>query len=143
MSFVSRQAQISDQDAIAFLSEQWGYKSGSKIMSRSLKEILQQTDHRLLLLQHEQEIAGWIHGIYSFRMASEPFVEIVGMVVDSRFRRQGMGKFLVEEIMQWAKTRNCSLIRVRCHIVRKEANMFYSDIGFKEIKQQKVYDLIL
>jgi hypothetical protein len=35
------------------------------------------------------------------------------------------------------------MIRVKCQIVRKEANKFYTDIGFKEIKQQKVYDLFL
>ena len=143
MPFICRPAQITDQHSIAYLSEQWGYSVGHEKMLSSLREILQQADHRVILLQHEQEIAGWIHGIYSFRIASDPFVEIAGLVIDSRFRRRGMGKFLVEEMIQWAKIRNCSLVKVRCQIARKEANMFYSGIGFLEIKQQKVYDLVL
>jgi len=143
MSLVSHLANISDLDAIAYLSEQWGYPTSHEKMSRGLREILQNTDHRIFVLQQEQEITGWIHGIYSFRVASDPFIEIAGLVVDSRYRRRGIGKLLVEEIVRWAKARDCSLVRVRCQIARKEANLFYSDIGFKEIKQQKVYDLSL
>lgn len=143
MSFVSRPALMTDQYAIAQLSAQWGYPVSPQKMSVSLREIFQHPDHRVILLQQDGETTGWIHGIYSFRIASDPFVEIVGLVVDARYRRQGMGKFLVEEIIQWAKTRNCSMVRVKCHIIRKEANKFYSGLGFQEIKQQKVYDLIL
>jgi GNAT superfamily N-acetyltransferase len=143
MPFVCRPAQISDQDAIAYLAEQWGYQTSREKMVQSLRDILQHSDHRLILLQQRTEIAGFIHGIYSFRIASDPFVEIVGLVVDSRFRRLGMGKCLVDEIVQWARIRCSSHVRVKCHIIRKDANLFYSNIGFKEIKQQKVYDLIL
>lgn len=140
---VSRLANTSDHDAIAYLSEQWGYPASHEKMSLGLRKILQNADHRIFVLQQGQEVIGWIHGIYSFRIASDPFIEIAGLVVDSRNRRRGIGKLLVEEIVRWAKARDCSIVRVRCQIVRKEANLFYSDIGFKEIKQQKVYDLSL
>jgi GNAT superfamily N-acetyltransferase len=143
MPFVSRPALMSDQDAIAQLSAQWGYPVSAEKLLLVLSEILQHPDHQIVLLEYEREVAGWIHGIYSYRLAADPFVEIVGLVVDARRRRMGMGKFLVHEIIQWAKTRNCSLVRVKCHIVRKEANIFYSGMGFQEIKQQKVYDLFL
>jgi N-acetylglutamate synthase-like GNAT family acetyltransferase len=143
MSYTCRPARIGDLDFISALSEQWGYLNSRDKMFHNLQKILKHSDHMVILIEHQQVIAGWIHGIYSFRMAGDPFVEIAGLVVDSRVRRQGMGKFLVGEIVQWAKKMNCSLIRVRCHIVRKEANLFYSDFGFQEIKQQKVYDLSL
>jgi len=142
MPFLCRPAIITDLDSISYLSEQWGYHTSREKMHQGFREILNRTDHLVMLLQHGQEVTGWIHGVYSFRIASDPFVEIVGLVVDSRFRRQCMGKLLVNEIVQWAKTRNCSLVRVRCQIIRMEANSFYSGIGFKEIKQQKVYDLV-
>jgi GNAT superfamily N-acetyltransferase len=143
MSFVSRPALLVDQDSIAQLSAQWGYPVSPEKLLLVLREILQHPHHRVIVLEYEREIAGWIHGIYSYRIATDPFVEIVGLVVDERHRRMGMGKFLVQEILQWAKLRDCSFVRVKCHIVRKEANMFYSVMGFQETKQQKVYDLFL
>jgi GNAT superfamily N-acetyltransferase len=143
MPFVSRPALTGDQDAIAHLSAQWGYSVSPEKLLPVLREIFQQPDHRVILLEYEREVTGWIHGIYSYRIASDPFVEIAGLVVDARHRRMGMGKFLVQEIIQWAKTRDCSFVRVKCQIIRKEANMFYSGMGFQETKQQKVYDLFL
>jgi GNAT superfamily N-acetyltransferase len=84
---------------------------------------------------------GWIHGIYSLRVESDPFVEIGGLVVDKDFRRHGSGKLLVNKMIEWSLSRNCHLIRVRCNIIRREANAFYGAIGFNEIKQQKVYNM--
>ncbi len=143
MSFICRPALMSDQETIAHLSEQWGYSISPEKFRPILMEILQLPDHRIILLQHEGKTAGWIHGIYSYRVASDPFVEIAGLVVDIQYRRKGMGKFLVEEMVKWAKTKNVSLVRVRCQIIRTDANNFYSAMGFREIKQQKVHDLFL
>lgn len=143
MPFICRPAILNDHNAITQLSSQWGYPISREKMVQNLREILRHSDHQVMVLQHEKDTAAWIHGIYSFRIASDPFVEIVGLVVDAQYRRRGMGRFLVEKIVQWAKDRDCSLVRVRCHIIREEANIFYSDLGFQEIKQQKVYDLPL
>src|SRR6185369_4469418 len=98
-------------------------------------------EHAIFVLSQENQMTGWIHGIYSLRVESDPFVEIGGLVVDKDFRRQGSGKFLVNKIIEWSLSRNCHLIRVRCNIIRREANAFYGAIGFNEIKQQKVYDM--
>jgi GNAT superfamily N-acetyltransferase len=97
----------------------------------------------MYVLLHDEQIIGWIHGIYSLRIESDPFVEIGGLVVDKDHRRLGLGKSLVEKIIEWSWLRNCRMIRVRCNIIRKEANVFYKNIGFNEIKEQQVYDLPL
>jgi len=142
MQYVARFAEMDDAHAIAYLSEQWGYKSTKEKMLRCLQDIRNKSDHVIyVLLNDDQIIVGWIHGIYSLRVESDPFVEIGGLVVDKDFRRQGLGKFLVDKIVEWSLLRNCHMIRVRCNIIRKEANAFYGSIGFKEIKQQKIYDM--
>jgi GNAT superfamily N-acetyltransferase len=136
-----RYAEMDDAQSIADLSEQWGYRSGKEKMLRFLQDITNNNDHVIYVLLKDDHIIGWVHGIYSFRIESGPFVEIGGLVVDKDFRRQGSGKFLVDKIVEWSILRNCHMIRVRCNIIRKEANAFYIRIGFKEIKQQKVYDI--
>ena len=130
-----------DAPAIAELSGQWGYQSSNENMLLCLNNIRQNGDHIIYVLLKDGRLIGWVHGIYSLRVESDPFVEIGGLVVDKDFRRQGLGKLLVDKIIEWSHFRTCHMIRVRCNIIRKEANAFYSTIGFKEIKQQKVYDM--
>ena len=142
MQFDIRIAEMDDADEITGLSEQWGYQSTKEKMIHCLRNISSNGDHVIYVLLKDYQMIGWIHGIYSLRVESDPFIEIGGLVVDKDFRRQGAGKLLVDKIVEWSLYRNCPMIRVRCNIRRKEANAFYDSIGFKEIKQQKVYDMI-
>jgi len=141
MQFNTRIAEMDDAHAIANLCEQWGYQSTKEKMLRCLQDIKNNGDHIIYTLLNDTQVIGWIHGIYSLRIESDPFVEIGGLVVDKDFRRHGLGRYLIDKIVEWSLLRNCHMIRVRCNIIRKEANAFYSSIGFKEIKQQKVYDM--
>jgi GNAT superfamily N-acetyltransferase len=141
LQFNTRLAEMGDAQEIARLSEQWGYQSTHEKIKRCLYEILNNKDHAMFVLPYENQMAGWIHGIYSLRIESDPFVEIGGLIVDKDFRRHGFGKLLIDKIIEWSLYRNCPMIRVRCNITRLEANAFYDSVGFKEIKQQKVYDM--
>ncbi len=141
MQFKARIVEMDDAYAITMLSEQWGYRSAKEKMIHCLQDITKNSDHIMYVMQAEDQVIGWIHGIYSLRVESDPFVEIGGLVIDKDFRRKGLGKFLIEKIIEWSQFRNCHMIRVRCNIIREDANAFYGRIGFKEIKQQKVYDL--
>jgi GNAT superfamily N-acetyltransferase len=140
MQYDIRVAETGDAQAIADLSGQWGYQLTKEDMLLCLDNICKNGDHVIYVLLKEGQVIGWIHGIYSLRVESEPFVEIGGLIVDKDFRRLGLGKLLVDKIIEWSLFRNCHLVRVRCNIIRKEANAFYGSVGFKEIKQQRVYD---
>ena len=139
--FTIRFADIADASAIADLSEQWGYQSTKEKMLCCLGNLGNNNDHVMYVMLKDDQVIGWIHGIYSLRIESDPFIEIGGLIVDKNFRRRGLGKLLVDKIIEWSLTRKCHTVRVRCNITRKEANAFYGMIGFKEIKQQKVYDI--
>jgi N-acetylglutamate synthase-like GNAT family acetyltransferase len=140
MEFRTRAATIDDLDSIVYLSEHWGHPSTPEKMRSHVQEILNHADHRVFLIQNEERITGWIHGVYLIHMESGPFVEITGLVVDLNFRRIGMGRILVEKMIDWSGSMNCKKVRVRSNIQREEAHPFYLSIGFKEVKQQKVYD---
>ncbi|MEJ0082146.1 MAG: hypothetical protein WDM78_14665 [Puia sp.] len=51
-----------------------------------MQEIRNNSDHVIYVLLNEDQMIGWIHGIYSLRVESDPFVEIGGLVVDNIFR---------------------------------------------------------
>lgn len=140
MKFSIRNAEIKDSKSIAELSNQLGYKSENIIIQKRLAEILGNNDNCVFVALENKKIVGWIHGFYSRRVESDPFIEIGGLVVDTSYRKKGIGKLLVEEINNWSHSKKCEKIRVRCNTVRTETHTFYLKIGFEINKEQKIFD---
>jgi GNAT superfamily N-acetyltransferase len=143
MNLILRQAQLKDIESITGLTDQLGYQSTTEKIRSRLSAILNHDDHCVVVVTGNEKIIGWIHAVYSLRVESDPFVEIAGLVVDEGFRRKGMGKMLVEKIIEWTRSKGNDKIRVRCNTVRKEAHIFYNSLGFSETKEQKIFDLKL
>lgn len=140
MEFSVRNAEIKDSGAIAGLSNQLGYKSENIIIRQRLTEILNNSDNCVFVALEKEKIVGWIHGFYSRRVESDPFIEIGGLVVATDYRKKEIGKLLVEEINTWSLSKRCEKVRVRCNTIRKETHIFYQKIGFEINKEQKIFD---
>ena len=139
MSLILRVANIKDAECITELSHQLGYETTREKTQQRLAEILSQTDNCIFVAVDDTLVIGWIHGFYSLRVESEPFVEIGGLVVDKNYRKKGIGKILIENVCTWSNLKKCNNIRVRSNIVRKESHQFYKNMGFIELKEQKVF----
>ncbi len=134
-----RKAEESDFEIIDSLSNELGYERQTKdIVERRLKTILSSSVDNLFVYEKIGNVKGWIHFFIANRVASESFVEIGGLVVDSSARREGIGKSLVEFVKQWAKNNNYE-IRVRCNTQRKETHVFYESLSFMNKKSQYVF----
>jgi len=83
---------------------------------------------------------GWIHVLKAIRIESKPFIEIGGLVIDKNYRKQGIGKLLVNKARVWTKENHIDKLRVRCNRKRADAHQFYQAIGFIESKEQKVFE---
>ncbi len=140
MPFTIRIANITDSQAITDLSNQLGYQSSSSDIKKRLTEVLAHPENKVFVATDNKKIVGWVHGFYTIRVESDPCVEIGGLVVDENSRSQGIGKTLVEKVNEWAKSVNCTKIRVRCNAIRTESHIFYEKTGFILNKQQKVFD---
>jgi len=143
MEFFLRRAELNDVEFISKLSNQLGYETTIEKMHNRLLEILNNTDNCIYICIDNENVIGWVHGFYSLRVESDSFVEIGGLVVDENYRRNGIGKILVEKVIEWARTKKSTKIRVRCNAVRKETHIFYNRIGFNETKEQKIFDFKL
>ena len=119
MKFSIRNAALRDSDSIAKLSNQLGYKSENNLIQKRLSEILNNDDNCVFVALENEKLVGWIHGFYSQRVASDPFIEIGGLVVDENYQKNGIGKILVEKIIKWSDLKKCKKVRVRCNTVRK------------------------
>lgn len=139
MNFSIRTAETSDSAAIAELSGQLGYASNKEETQNRLSEILKTNDHCVFVATDHEKVIGWIHGFYALRVESSPFVEIGGLVVDQHYQKRGVGKTLLEKVYEWAKSKECDKLRVRCNELRKESHIFYEHLGFELNKVQKIF----
>jgi GNAT superfamily N-acetyltransferase len=84
-------------------------------------------------------LAGWIHGFLSQLLESDYRVEIGGLLVDERWRRNGIGRRLVRVVDDWAAERGAAELSVRCREERAESHKFYESLSFRHTKTQRVF----
>jgi GNAT superfamily N-acetyltransferase len=138
-----RNAELKDFESIAELAKELGNKSDNSIVQSRLSEILNNDDNCIFVAVNDTKVIGWIHGFLALRIQSDSFVEIGGLIVNEEYWKKGVGKMLVECVIQWTESRNCKTIRVRCNTIRTESHKFYEKIKFKINKEQKVFDKII
>ncbi len=135
--------EISEKDAegVAKLSTQLGYDSDIRQTSARIKLIASNSNTNCAFVALiEGKVAGWIHGFYTLRIESDPFVEIGGLIVDETYRNLKIGKQLIEHVNFWAKKHEVKKLKVRCNTKRTESHKFYERVGFKENKRQIAFE---
>ena len=137
-----RRIAEADAEAIYKLSEQLGYSISIEETQENIRQINLNPAHIAFVALIHDKIIGWIHLQQTLYLESPSFVEIVGLIIDKKQRRHGIGKQLVQHAINWAGEKHSFTVRVRSNIKRKESHDFYKAIGFVEIKEQKVYELI-
>lgn len=143
MNPLLRNATFNDSECIAELTGQLGYKTTGEKMLKRLSGLLNNSNHCVYVASDDENVIGWIHAFYSLTVESDPLMEIAGLVIDEQHRNKGIGQMLVIKVITWAHIKEVSKIRVRSRIIRKEAHLFYQQLGFTEVKEQKVFDLLL
>jgi predicted N-acetyltransferase YhbS len=140
MQIIIRTAEEHDAAPITDLSGELGYENKKEDIQNRLKLLLSDDDHCVFVALYNDKIVGWIHGFFTVRIESDFFVEIGGLVVKNNVRGNGIGKKLVDKVIEWAEFKKCRIIRVRSNVIRKESHRFYENIGFKINKEQKIFD---
>jgi GNAT superfamily N-acetyltransferase len=128
---------------VQVLSKQLGYEISLDDTIANISEVLSLKNHTAFVAIENNGVVGWIHAFKTTTIESLPFIELAGLVVDEKQRGKGIGKILVEKIKAWCKEQDVSSLRVRSNVKRKEAHQFYLNNGFKEIKEQKVFQMSL
>ena len=135
--------QVEHAKEAQILSKQLGYEISLNDTIANISEVLSSKTHVAFVAIENNEVVGWIHAFKTTTIESLPFIELAGLVVDEKQRGKGIGKILIEKIKEWCKEQNVLSLRVRSNVKRKEAHRFYLNNGFKEIKEQKVFQMNL
>lgn len=125
------------------LCGQLGYPMAIMDTESNISELITTKDHIAFVALENEKVVGWIHAFKGLFLESKPFIEIGGLVVDEELRGKGIGKKLVQKIREWGLEKGFETLRVRSNIKRKDAHKFYLNLGFTEVKEQKVFQIQL
>ena len=71
---------------------------------------------------------------------NQPICFVENVVTDKNYRKQGLGKRVIEKAIETAKENNCYKVILLSGIARKEAHQFYEKIGF-DGESKKAFDM--
>ena len=128
-----------DAERLAALLSQLGYPSAPDAVRARLAALDGRADHVVSVAEDAGAVLGWIHAGVQRTLESGERAEILGLVVDGRHRRGGVGRALVDAVERWAAARGLREIAVRSNVVRAESHPFYEGRGYARVKTQHVY----
>jgi len=138
-----REATISDLPILRDLTEQLGYPLAELDLRNNLEIILGNDNEIIYVMAENDKPIAWIHIFHTIRLESGSFCELGGLIVDKNYRSKGIGKLMIEKAIEWTKQRNVPVLKLRSNVIRKDAHRFYTNFGFREIKEQKVFEMKL
>lgn len=107
-------------------------------LTRKIFEELLSQDNVYLLVargseKENQKLVGMLV-LYFIRVPSGLLAILEDLVVDSPYRKWGVGRLLVEKAIEIAKTKHARHLSLRTNPIRMEANKLYQALGFKLMK---------
>src|SRR5215469_6617662 len=138
-------SQISEKDVfdVTLLCHQLGYDLSENQISENIRSILNNKDNDAFVAVFENRVIGWIGVSQALQVESAPFCEIRGLIVDNLYRKNGVGKMLIEKAAGWGREKGNKKLKLRCNVKRTEAHLFYQHLNFKESKQQKGFEMAI
>lgn len=130
-----RKATKEDIPQLVFLMEQLGYPNTVDRMQIRFNNIELNPDYHTLIAELNGKVVG-MAGLCTgpFYEFDGSYVRIVAFVVDSEYRRKGIGKKLIHEAENWASEQGAIAIVLNSgnREERKAAHQFYLSMGYQD-----------
>jgi len=117
----------------------WGYSAIESATLEWLEALLESPNHQVFVAIADGSVAGWAVAEKRITLGSGVFSEMTALVVSSSYRREGIGKVLVNAVEEWSTNLGLSRLVVRSNVTRLESHEFYPAIGFERTKTTHVY----
>ncbi|MEN6314817.1 MAG: GNAT family N-acetyltransferase [Clostridiaceae bacterium] len=135
---IIRKAAIEDYEDIYRLNKEGlGYDYPVEKTKDKLQVILDLTEDKIFVADHEGKVAGYIH-LSSYECTyCDNLKNIMALVVDEAYRKMGIGRRLIQTAEEWAKGSGSKGIRLVSGFNRTIAHQFYLACGYVLRKEQK------
>lgn len=140
MNITVRKATLCDAHALCRLNgEGMGYEYPAEKTAENLKATLEKEYERVFVAEVCGETVGYIHACIYGLLFAEMGINILGIAVAENYTRKGVGRALMNELENWARTQGAAYIRLVSGESRHGAHAFYEKCGYKSNKTQKNY----
>lgn len=135
-----RQAREADAPHIGGLSAELGYPLREEVTLERMRAIAGSSTELLLVACDESDQpVGWLQA-HAWNVIVVGFrVDILGLVVATTHRRQGIARALMNEAERWATIIGAETINLRSNVQRSESHEFYPALGYEAVKTQTAY----
>src|SRR6266545_7242674 len=131
MDLTVRDARASDAVDVARLLDQLGYPTDPSAVESRL-ERLRIVGDRVVVAELDSNVVGLAHlQVAPAIERDRPAAKIAALVVDEAHRGQGVGRALVQEMEDEARTRGCELLFLTTAERRDDAHVFYERVGLE------------
>lgn len=119
------------------LIDQLGPKYPSQLTVEKLQEIIDRPDNYIFIAYDDKKIIGVV-ALSSLHVLTGKKLWVEDMVVDEKYRGQGIGFNLIEAVKKYAKENGFTHINLTSRPAREAANQLYRKAGF-EINETNYY----
>ncbi len=101
---------------------------------RVYDEIMAMPNQELMVAEKDNLVVGtlFLQIVPNLSHNAHPWGILENMVVDGRYRRQGIGRLLIEHASTRCREAGCYKIQLLSHKRRTEAHKFYRSLGFAD-----------
>lgn len=107
-----------------------GYDFPLTETEKQLLDIISRGTDRIFVAESDGEVIGYVHACDYQLLYSEPMKNIMGIAVDSRYKRRGVGSMLLKAVEDWAARSGAQAVRLTSGEERAEAHEFYKACGY-------------
>lgn len=130
-SLMIRESIIEDSSSIAELMTQLGYPSTTQEMESRFLRISKLSDYHSFVAELHGQVVGFAGACISHAFEkNSTYLRLIALIVDEKFRGNGIGNALVEEVEKWAKAAGVSSVVITSGAAREKAHEFYKRAGY-------------
>jgi GNAT superfamily N-acetyltransferase len=128
---------IEDTPEIVLLNRELGYDVPPDLVRQRIQTITESTADKIFIARISGKAAGYIQISPYELLFDKPLMNVLGLVVLEKYRRNGCASKLIEHAEQYAKEQGYTGIRLNSGIDRTGAHAFYESQGYVHRKMHK------
>ena len=137
MEYIIREAIESDANAIWQLNcDEMGYQYPLDDTVQNIARLLSSNADKIFVAVSDGLVVGYVHANDYDLIYAPHMKNIMGIAVSGEYKRQGIGRALLQEVEHWALKTGASGIRLVSGATRTDAHAFYRRCGFEGNKEQ-------
>lgn len=138
MNIVIREAQLADYKDICTLNKnEMGYDFALEDTKRQMEYLLKAGGQKIFVATVGGNVVGYVHANDYDLLYAPHLKNIMGIAVASNYRKNGIGKMLLNAVEKWARDTGACGVRLVSGASRTGAHAFYHSCGYSNNKDQK------